>query len=86
MRKNEENCRQILLCIATYVGLHGFAPTFLELCRMCGLKSAAAVRKSLKQLDEENWITYDASKTDSIEVRTNRMRLSGRRYAMANCG
>ena len=86
MRKNEENCSLILLCIATYARLHGSAPSFRELCRMCGLRSAAAVRNGLRQLEKENWITYDASDTESITVRADRMGINGRRYAMMNCG
>ncbi len=86
MRKNEENSRQILLCIATYARLHGFPPSLLELCRMCGLRSTAAVRNSLRQLEEENWITYDASRTESITIKNERMGINGRRYAMMKCG
>ncbi len=86
MGKNEENCRQLLLCIATYVRLHGFPPSLLELCRMCGLRSTAAVRNGLRQLEEENWITYDASKTERIEIKNEKMGINGRRYAMMKCG
>ena len=86
MRKNEDNSRQILLCIATYVRLHGSAPSLMELCRMCGLRSMAAVRKGLKQLEEENWIKYDASKTESIAVKNERFGIGGPRYTMMKCG
>ena len=86
MRKNEDNSRQILLCIATYARLHGFAPSILELCRMCDLRSTAAVRKGLKQLEKENWITYDASKTESIAVKSERFGINSPRYTMMKCG
>ena len=86
MRKNEENCRQILMCISTYARLNGCAPSFLELCRMCGLRSPAAVRNGLRQLEEENWITYDTSKAESIAVKEKRLNIGGQRYPMMKCG
>ena len=86
MRKNEDNSRQILLCIATYARLHGYAPSILELCRMCGLRSTAAVRRGLKQLEKENWITYDASNTESIAVKNDRFGISRPGYTMMKCG
>jgi len=85
MRENEENKRQILLCIATYIRLYGSAPSLLELCMMSGIK-LTAVRNGLRKLEEENWITYDASKAESIAVKNERMGINGQRYAMLGCG
>lgn len=85
MRENEENARQILLCIATYARLHGFPPSLLELCMMCGIR-LTAVRSSLRKLAEENWITYDASKAQCIAIKNERPGMNGQRYAMMECG
>ena len=85
MRKDEENIRQMLLCIVTYARLYGFPPSLMELCRMCGYR-LSAVRQYIKQLEEDNWITYDASAPESIMIRKARTGMNEQIFPLMECG
>lgn len=68
MRKDKENSSRILLCIATYVGLYGFPPSIRELCMMSGFKTATA-RRCIKQLEKEDWLSWQPSGTGTIVLK-----------------
>jgi LexA DNA binding domain len=58
----------ILAYVTSYVGEHGWAPTYREIGAACGLKSLSSVQRQLGLMAREGLIRHDPSCSRAIQV------------------
>lgn len=64
-----ERTKQVYRFVASYVELHGYAPSYREIARACGLASTSNVAYHLDKLVGAGYLVREAGRPRSIGVR-----------------
>jgi len=58
MKRNYEKQEKVFNVIKNFIKENGYAPTYREIAKIVGIKSAGDVTKYLRKLRESGYITY----------------------------